>query len=70
MSNRISDLGILDHLDTGGYKADLTCRQLTHCQGVRSKDADLQVLDGEPLVSTTRVQYVIADGTIVVSPEN
>ncbi len=34
------------------------------------KDADLQVLDGEPLVSTTRVQYVIADGTIVVSPEN
>ena len=34
------------------------------------KDADLQVLDGEPLVSTTRVQYVIADGAIVVSPEN
>ena len=34
------------------------------------KDADLQVLDGEPLVSTTRVQYVIADGNIVVSPEN
>lgn len=34
------------------------------------KDADIQVLDGEPLVSTTRVQYVIADGNIVVSPEN
>ncbi len=34
------------------------------------KDADLIVLDGEPLVSTSRVQYVIADGDIVVSPEN
>lgn len=34
------------------------------------KDADLLILSGEPLVSTTRVQYVIADGDVVVTPEN
>ena len=34
------------------------------------KDAELIVLDGEPLVSTTRVQYVVSNGDVVVSPEN
>lgn len=34
------------------------------------KDADLQVLDGEPLDSTSRVQYVIAGGRVVVTPED
>jgi imidazolonepropionase-like amidohydrolase len=33
------------------------------------KDADLQVLDGEPLVSTTHVRFVIAGGRVAVSPE-
>ena len=36
----------------------------------RGKDADLLILDGEPLVTTTRVNYVIAGGDVVVSPEN
>jgi imidazolonepropionase-like amidohydrolase len=35
----------------------------------RGKDADLLLLDGEPLVSTTRVLYVIAGGRLVVAPE-
>lgn len=34
------------------------------------KDADLLILDGEPLVSTTRVRNVIAGGRVVVTPEN
>jgi len=28
------------------------------------------VLDGEPLVSTTHVQYVIAGGRVVATPED
>lgn len=32
-------------------------------------DAELLVLDGEPLVSTTRVQYVVSAGRLVVTPE-
>ena len=32
------------------------------------KDADLLVLDGDPLSSTTRVQYVISGGEVVVEP--
>jgi imidazolonepropionase-like amidohydrolase len=34
------------------------------------KDADLLVLDGEPLFSSSRVRYVIAGGRLVVSPKN
>jgi imidazolonepropionase-like amidohydrolase len=34
------------------------------------KDADVLVLDGEPLVSTTHVQYVIAGGRVVTTPED
>jgi imidazolonepropionase-like amidohydrolase len=34
------------------------------------KDADVLVLDGEPLVSTTHVQYVIAGGRVVATPED
>jgi imidazolonepropionase-like amidohydrolase len=34
------------------------------------KDADILVLDGEPLVSTTRVMYVVAGGRVVVTPED
>lgn len=34
------------------------------------KDADVLVLDGEPLVSTTRVRFVVAGGRVVVTPEN
>lgn len=34
----------------------------------RGRRADLLVLDGEPLLSTTRVQYVLVGGRIVVSP--
>jgi imidazolonepropionase-like amidohydrolase len=34
------------------------------------KDADILVLDGEPLVSTTHVQYVIAGGRVVTTPED
>ena len=33
------------------------------------KDADLLVLDGEPLSTTARVQYVIVNGEVAVSPE-
>ncbi len=33
------------------------------------KDADLQVLDGEPLISTSRVQYVLSAGDVVITPE-
>jgi imidazolonepropionase-like amidohydrolase len=36
----------------------------------RGKDADLLLLDGEPLVSTTRVLYVIAGGRLAVTPED
>jgi imidazolonepropionase-like amidohydrolase len=32
----------------------------------QGKDADLLVLDGEPLATTTRVQYVISGGELVV----
>ena len=34
------------------------------------KDADVLVLDGEPLVSTTRVRFVLAGGRVVVTPED
>jgi imidazolonepropionase-like amidohydrolase len=34
------------------------------------KDADILVLDGEPLVSTTRVLFVVAGGRVVVTPED
>lgn len=36
----------------------------------RGKHADLLVLDGEPLASTTRVQYVLSEGSVVLSPED
>jgi imidazolonepropionase-like amidohydrolase len=36
----------------------------------RGKEADLLVLDGEPLHSTTRVQYAISAGEAVITPEN
>lgn len=36
----------------------------------RGKDADLLVLDGEPLESATRVRFVISAGEVVVSPED
>jgi len=36
----------------------------------RGKDADLLVLDGEPLVSTTRVRYAVVAGEVVVTPDN
>jgi imidazolonepropionase-like amidohydrolase len=34
------------------------------------KDADLLVLDGDPLLGTTTVQYVLSGGRLVVTPEN
>jgi imidazolonepropionase-like amidohydrolase len=34
----------------------------------RGKDADLLVLDGEPLSSTSRVLYVVSGGDLVVTP--
>jgi len=34
----------------------------------RGRRADLLVLDGEPLLSTTRVRYVLSGGRVVVSP--
>jgi imidazolonepropionase-like amidohydrolase len=36
----------------------------------RGKDADLLLLDGEPLASTTRVLYVVAGGRVVITPED
>ena len=36
----------------------------------RGKDADLLILDGEPLESATRVRFVISAGDVVVSPED
>lgn len=36
----------------------------------RGKDADLIVLDGEPLSSAARVRYVITMGRVVVTPED
>ena len=36
----------------------------------RGKDADLLLLNGQPLMATTRVLYVIAGGRVVVTPEN
>jgi imidazolonepropionase-like amidohydrolase len=36
----------------------------------RGKDADLLLLDGDPLESTTRVLYVVAGGRVVVTPED
>ena len=33
------------------------------------KRADLQILDGEPLHTATRVRYVICGGRLVVTPE-
>jgi imidazolonepropionase-like amidohydrolase len=35
----------------------------------RGKEADVLVLDGEPLETTTRVQYVVSRGEVVVTPE-
>ena len=35
----------------------------------RGKDAELLVLDGEPLKTTTRVQYVISNGQVKLSPK-
>jgi imidazolonepropionase-like amidohydrolase len=34
------------------------------------KDAEILVLDGEPLVSTTRVLFVVSGGRVVVTPED
>jgi imidazolonepropionase-like amidohydrolase len=34
------------------------------------KDADLIVLDGPPLETTTNVRYTISSGRVVVTPEN
>ncbi len=34
------------------------------------KDADLLVLDGEPLGGTTRVRWVVSAGRVVIQPEN
>jgi imidazolonepropionase-like amidohydrolase len=36
----------------------------------RGKDAELLVLDGDPLVGTTNVRYVISGGRVVVTPED
>jgi len=36
----------------------------------RGKDAELLVLDGEPLASATRVRYVISAGRVVLTPED
>ena len=36
----------------------------------RGKEADLLVLDGPPLVSTSRVQYVVVGGRVAITPEN
>jgi imidazolonepropionase-like amidohydrolase len=36
----------------------------------RGKDAELLVLDGEPLTGTTSVRYVISGGRVVVTPED
>ena len=36
----------------------------------RGRRADLLVLDGEPLVPTTQVRYVLVGGRVVVSPDN
>jgi imidazolonepropionase-like amidohydrolase len=36
----------------------------------RGRQADLLVLDGEPLRSSTRVRYVLSNGQVVVSPED
>lgn len=36
----------------------------------RGKHADLLVLDGDPLASTTRVRYVLSNGHVVLSPED
>jgi imidazolonepropionase-like amidohydrolase len=35
----------------------------------RGKDAELLILDGEPLAAATRVRCVISEGRVVVSPE-
>ncbi len=34
------------------------------------KDADLLVLDGEPLAGATRIQYVLSRGDVVITPED
>jgi imidazolonepropionase-like amidohydrolase len=36
----------------------------------RGKEADLLVLDGEPLASTTHVRYAIVGGDVVITPED
>ena len=36
----------------------------------RGKDADLLVLDGDPLASTTHIRYVVSGGSLVVTPED
>jgi len=36
----------------------------------RGKDADLLVLDGDPLTGTTRIQFVISGGDVVITPED
>jgi imidazolonepropionase-like amidohydrolase len=36
----------------------------------RGKDADLLVLDGDPLTGSTRIQFVISGGDVVITPED
>lgn len=36
----------------------------------QGKDADLLVLDGEPLAGGTRVEYVLSGGDVVITPED
>jgi imidazolonepropionase-like amidohydrolase len=36
----------------------------------RGKDAELLVLDGDPLIGTTNVRYVVSGGRVVVTPED
>jgi imidazolonepropionase-like amidohydrolase len=34
------------------------------------KDADLLVLDGDPLTGTTRIEYVLSGGDVVITPQD
>ncbi|HUR27632.1 MAG TPA: amidohydrolase family protein [Planctomycetota bacterium] len=36
----------------------------------RGKEADLLVLDGDPLMGATRIQYVLSHGDVVITPED
>ncbi len=66
LAGALAEAGVVVLIGTGGGPRARDLRRLGSVE--RGKDADLLLLDGDPLASTTRVQYVLSHGEIVLEP--